>query len=299
MRTRFVLSGALVLSATWSVALAEGVPAATAEATAPIPNGPPAVTPPAPPPSAAAEAPGAGAPAVRTFTQEQLDQLVAPIALYPDQLLSQILMASTYPLEVVEAARWARDPAHRGLKGDALTEALKSTGWDPSVMSLVPFREVLAVLDSRLDWMRNLGTAFVNQQPDVMVAVQRLRHLAMEAGNLKTTPQCHCVVGTEGQTITIAAADHEPVCVPVYRSRAAYGSWPYPEYPPVEFPVPVGVSFVPGYYIGYYPPIDLAWYGPLWGWGGINWGGGYIFVDRGRYGALAARDPGFAGNVWR
>src|SRR5258708_15148160 len=296
-----VLSMLAATGAVGSASFAAGVPLTTAEATAPIPGATLAPTPPIPPaPPSAADAP-ANAPSVPApprFSQEQLDQLVAPVALYPDQLLSQILMASTYPLEVVEAARWAREPANRALKDDALAEALKAKGWDPSVMALVPFREVLAVLDSRLDWMRSLGSAFVAQQGEVMAAVQRLRHLAMAAGNLKTTPQCHCVVGTEGETITIAVVQSGPVCIPVYRSRVAYGAWPYPAYPPIEFPVPVGIGFLPGAYIGFYPGIDVAWYGPLWGWGGFDWGAGRILVDPGRYGFLAAGGIGFAGGVW-
>jgi hypothetical protein len=304
MKNRLIVLSMLAATvAVGSASFAAGVPLTTAEATAPIPGATLAPTPPIPPapPSAAdapANAPSAPAPAPPRFSQEQLDQLVAPVALYPDQLLSQILMASTYPLEVVEAARWAREPANRALKGDALAEALKAKGWDPSVMALVPFREVLAVLDSRLDWMRSLGSAFVAQQGDVMAAVQRLRHLAMAAGNLKTTPQCHCVVATEGETITIAAAQSGPVCIPVYRSRVAYGAWPYPAYPPIEFPVPVGIGFLPGAYIGFYPGIDVAWYGPLWGWGGFDWGAGRILVDPGRYGFLAAGGIGFVGGVW-
>jgi hypothetical protein len=306
MKNRLVVLSVLAATAVFGpAALAASASLTTAEATAPIPSAPPApapLAPPAPPSAAdgppAADAPTAPAPAPAKFTKEQLDQLVAPIALYPDQLLSQILMASTYPLEVVEAARWAREPANRALKGDALAEALKAKGWDPSVMALVPFREVLAILDSRLDWMRSLGAAFVAQQGDVMTAVQRLRHLAMAAGNLKTTPHCHCVVATEGETITIAAAQPGPVCIPAYRSRVAYGAWPYPAYPPVEFPVPVGIGFLPGAYIGFYPGIDVAWYGPLWGWGGFDWGAGRVIVDPGRYGVLAVGGLAFAGGVW-
>jgi hypothetical protein len=323
IRLRLILVATLAAAALGLPALSEDIPTATAEATAPVPravtppnppspaetqNGPAtaSVPPPAPttpgdsPPASAAtaDAPATQAPAQRTFSQEQLDQLVAPIALYPDQLLTQVLMASTYPLEIVDAARWVHDPANHALKGDALAEALKAKGWEPSVMALVPFPQVLETMDSRLDWLRDLGAAFVAQQADVMAAVQRLRHFAMAAGTLKTTPQCHCVVATEGETITIAAVQPGPVCIPAYRPRVAYGAWPYPEYPPVEFPVPYDVAFLPGAFIGFYPGIDIGWYGPLWGWGRFDWGAGHIVVDTARWGFLAVHDARFAGGVW-
>jgi hypothetical protein len=231
--------------------------------------------------------------------EQKLDQMMAPIALYPDQLLSQILMASTYPLEVVEAARWTHEPAHRQLHGDTLFKAMKDKGWDPSVMALVPFTKVLDMMNERLDWMTSLGAAFVAQQADAMAAVQRLRRLAMAAGSLKQTPQCHCVIGTQGETITIAAAQTGPVCIPTYNTHVVYGHWPYPAYPPVVFPAPAGVAWVPGAWIGYYPVADLAWAGPLWGWGRIDWLASRIIVDPARYAFLATRDPGFSGGVWR
>jgi hypothetical protein len=309
------LGAAVAMAALISAVLAEDAHKPPEAATAPIPStAPPAQSAPAPQaaaPAKAAPSPQAAAPATPPpqatpapaaatvkFSHDQLEQLLAPIALYPDQLLGQILMASTYPAEVVEADRWVKVKAHRALKGDALAAALKPKGWDPSVMALVPFPRVLDVMSQRLDWLRDLGTAFVAQQGEVMAAVQHLRHLAMAAGTLKTTPQCHCVVSTKGETITVATAASEPVCVPVYHTRVVYGSWPYPAYPPIEFPVPYGVAFVPGFYIGYYPPIDIAWYAPLWGWDSIDWGIGGIFVDRARYAVLAAGDLGFAGSAW-
>jgi hypothetical protein len=282
-------------------AFAQDMPPILAEATAPIPSASAPVIPPAAPAPAqpAAQAPAPASPAAPAkLSQEQLEQLLAPIALYPDQLLGQVLMASTYPLEVVEAARWVRDPANQALKGEALANAVKAKGWDPSVMALVPFRDVLAAIDGRLDWLRQLGGAFVVQQADVMQAVQQLRHLALAAGTLKTTPECHCTVATVGQTITIAAVEPGPVCVPVYGTRVAYGTWPHPAYPPVAFPVPVGVVYPPGIAVGFYPPIDIALFGPVWGWDTIDWGAGRIIVDSGRYRVLAGRDPGFAGGVW-
>ncbi len=250
-----------------------------------------AAQPPTPP------TPGPASPAANPLNKGQIEQLVAPIALYPDPLLSQVLMASTYPLEIVEADRWVREPAHQSLKGDALTNALKSENWDPSVMALVPFPKLLALLAERLQWTQQLGNAFLAQQSDVMAAVQALRHDAMAAGNLKATPQCHCVIQTSGDNIAILPSDAQVVCVPVYNPRAVYGAWPAPEYPPDYFPIPVGFSFEPGYPIGFWPIIELADFGPLWGWWSLDWGHNDIIVDRGRFAALDSR-PAFAGNVW-
>src|SRR5215467_2044745 len=117
------------------------------------------------------------APAAQPFSAEQLDALVASIALYPDDLLTQMLMASTYPLEVVEAARWVADPAHKSLSGDALAKALEAEPWDASVKSLVPIPAALATMNNNLPWLQQLGYAFSTQEADVFAAVQRLRRL--------------------------------------------------------------------------------------------------------------------------
>src|ERR1700751_1821445 len=143
--------------------------------------------------------------------------------------LAQILMAATYPLEVVEVARWVSAPANRTLTGGALTNALQAQNWDPSIKALVPFPRVLANMSDQLQWTQNLGNAFLAQQADVMAAVQALRHEAMEAGNLKQTPQCRCVIQRSGETIAILPAEPQVVCVPVY-SPVVYGGWPSPAY---------------------------------------------------------------------
>jgi hypothetical protein len=230
-------------------------------------------------------------------TQAQLDQIVAPIALYPDQLLGQILMASTYPLQVVEAVRWVALPANQALKGDALTAALNGQNWDPSVKALVPFPRVLEIMNTRIEWTEQLGNAFLAQQADVMDAVQRLRKEAMAAGNLKTTPQCGCQVETSGDSIAIQLANPRVVCVPVYHSTEVYGAWPYPLYPPVDFPPPVGFVFAPGLSIGFGGAIELAAYGPIWGWGNVDWAGRRIVVDPALYAAIGGGAI-LAGNVW-
>src|SRR5579864_8318870 len=146
-------------------------------------------------------------PAVPQPAGAQLDQLVAPIALYPDPLLGQVLMASTYPLEVTEAAQWVRIPANRALGGDAMTSAFRAKGWNPSVMALVPFPSLLAIMADKLDWTEQLGKAFLTQQREVMAAVQHLRHTALAAGNLKATPECHCVIQTRDDIISIQPAE--------------------------------------------------------------------------------------------
>ena len=150
----------------------------------------------------------------KPFSQEQLDQLVAPIALYPDSLLAQIFMASTYPLEVVQAARWVK--ANKTLKADALTAALEKENWDPSVKSLVNFPQVLDMMNEKLDWTQKMGDAFLAQQKDVMDTVQQLRAKAQAAGNLKTTEQQTVVVEKETQTIIIQSASPQVVYVPTY-----------------------------------------------------------------------------------
>ena len=153
---------------------------------------------------AAAAQPAAGQP----FNTEQLDALVAAIALYPDDLLTQLLMASTFPLEVVAAARWVEDPAHKSLSGDALVKALEAEPWDPSVKSLVPFPVVLATLNSNLTWLQQLGYAFATQQADVFAAVQRLRRLAQANDKLQSSPQQ--VVSTQQVTVEPPAGSSQP-----------------------------------------------------------------------------------------
>ncbi len=196
----------------------------------------------------------------------QLEQLVAPIALYPDSLLGAILAASTYPLEVVEAARWLDDPAHAALTGDALAAALEGQRWDPSVKSLVPFATVLRDMDADLEWTEQLGDAFLAQPADVMHAVQRLRQRAAAQGALNATPQQ--AVTTDQGVISIEPANPDVVYVPYY-VPAIYGPWPWPGYPPYDFGIPPGV-FIGGALIGF--GIGVGFFEP-WGWYGFNWHG--------------------------
>jgi hypothetical protein len=288
LRTAF---GAVAMAAAVaSTAYAQDMPPATG--TPPASNPEQTANPPAPPATAAPQ------PAAHVLGHAELDRLLAPIALYPDQLVGQILMASTYPLEIVEAARWVRIPANRQLQGDALTAALKERNWDPAVMALIPFPRVLANMDAELDWTKQLGDAFLAQQADVMDSVQRLRQQAMAAGNLKTTPECHCTVGTVDSAITIAPVSSGYLYVPVYNPTVIYGAWAYPDYPPFAFPIPVGFAFAPGLPIGFYPGIDIALFGPIWGWQTVDWSARSIFVDQGRFAAIAPSRAAFAGGVW-
>jgi len=151
-------------------------------------------------------------------TPDQLQQLVAPIALYPDSLVAQILAASTFPEQVVEADRWVQ--AHPEMKGDDLGHAVDRQPWDPSVKALTAFPSVLGNMDKNLSWTSSLGDAYYNQQPDVMDAVQVLRRRASEAGNLKSTPQQ--TVETQGSTIVIQPATPEVVYVPAYDPSPVY-----------------------------------------------------------------------------
>jgi hypothetical protein len=186
-----------------------------------------------PPPQGAPPATPSAAPAGDDFTVEQIEALVAPIALFPDTLVAQVLAASTYPLEVVEADRWVS--AHPDLKGDDLAAALEDEDWDPSVQSLVSFPSVLDQMSENLDWTKDLGDAFLGQQDDVLDAVQRLRLMAQRAGTLTTTEQQKVVV--EEETVTIEPAQPETVYVPAYNPSTAYGSGWAP--PPQQYYQPM------------------------------------------------------------
>ena len=210
----------------------------------------------------------------KPFKQEELDQLLAPIALYPDSLMAQILMASTYPLEVVEAGRWAKK--NKDLKGDALAAALEKQDWDPSVKSLVNFPQVLDMMNEKLDWTQKLGDAFLAQQKEVMDTVQKLRAKAEAQGNLKTTDQQNVVVEKETQTIIIESANPQVVYVPTYNPTVVYGSWWYPAYPPYYYYPPGYVAGAALLSFGVGVAVGAAW---GYAWGGCNWRGGDVDID--------------------
>jgi hypothetical protein len=211
----------------------------------------------------------AGAPAV--FKQEEMDQLVAPIALHPDPLISQILMASTYPLEVVQADRWAKQNA--SLKGDALTKALEAQDWDPSVRSLVNFPQVLTMMSEKLDWTQKLGDAFLAQEKAVLATIQSLRAKAQASGNLKTTKEQTVIV--EEKIIKIEPASPQVVYVPTYNPTVVYGAWPYPAYPPYYY-YPPGYVATSMFAFGAGVAMGAAW---GYAWGNCNWGGGDVDID--------------------
>jgi hypothetical protein len=218
---------------------------------------------------------------------EQLDALVAPIALYPDTLLSLVLQASTYPLEVVQASRWVDQ--NKSLKGDAIKAAVDKESWDDSVKGLVATPDVLKTMSDKLDWTQKLGDAVLAQQPDVMDAIQRLRNRAQQ--KVTVTPASGS--GGGQQIIAIEQTDPNEVYVPYYDPNVVYGGWPYSDYPPYSWGYPgyigagviaAGIGFGAGYLVG-------RWAGNnIWG-GGVNWGNRNIIANRPRVNPLG-------GNSW-
>jgi hypothetical protein len=219
-----------------------------------------------PPPS-----PQAAPPQTQTFTADQLTNLVAPIALYPDGLLSQTLVASTYPLEVVEAEQWLqKNPA---LSGTELTNAAQQQSWDSSVQALVAFPDVLKRLNQDIRWTTDLGNAFLAQQGDVMAAVQRLRASAEANGRLTSTPQQTVTTETQGgqPAIVIQPANPDIVYVPTYDPAYVWGPPAWGSYPALYYPT-IGFGWGPG--------IDIGFWGGWGGWGwGPDWFGGSVFIN--------------------
>jgi hypothetical protein len=199
-------------------------------------------------------------------TPQELQQLVAPIALYPDSLVAQILAASTYPAQIVEANRWLQ--ANPELKGDALAKVVDQQPWDPSVKALAEFPSVLSNMDKNLSWTSSLGEAYINHQQDVMNAVQEMRKQAKKAGHLESTSQSK--VTEQGQTIVIEPADPEVVYVPEYDPWLVYGvpvaPWPgWYWYPGLYWTSP-GFGFGLGFHIGFFAGFGWGWHGwaPDW-----------------------------------
>ena len=245
------------------------------------------------PMQALAQAPTTPAPAAgdQLLKPEQLDALVAPIALYPDTLLSLVLQASTYPLEVVQGARWVDE--NKSLKGDALKAAVDKQSWDDSVKGLAATPDVLKMMSDKLDWTQKLGDAVLAQQPDVMDAIQRLRTKAQQNNKLQTTQQQKVTVvpasggggggGGGQQIITIEQTDPNQVYVPYYDPSVVYGAWPYSDYPPYYWGYPgyigagvigAGIGFGAGYLVGRWGSGNN-----IWG-GGVNWGNRNIISNR-------------------
>lgn len=234
------------------------------------------------------------------FTQEQLDQMLAPIALYPDALLAQVLMAATYPGQVSEAVTWSK--ANPKASGDDAVKQVAKQQWDPSVQALVAFPQLLATLGQDPVWVQRLGDAFLAQPDDVMAGVQRLRHQAQAAGNLQSNQYQNVTVqaapaaapassgGSSKQaapasspptTIIIEPADPQVVYVPSYNPTTTYGTWAYPASPPVYYPPPpmyyAGSALVAGLAFG----TGVAIVSSLWG--DCDWGNNDIDIDVNRY----------------
>ncbi len=210
---------------------------------------------------------------------EEIEALVAPIALYPDALLSQVLMASTYPLEVVQAARWQK--ANPNLKGDDAVKAVENQPWDISVKSLVAFPQILEPMEEKIDWTQKLGDAFLADEKAVFDAVQRLRAKAQASGNLKSTEQQKVVVeqaAPQQTVIVIEPAQPNVIYVPSYNPTVVYGPWLYPAFPPFYWPPS------PIYYPGGWHGGGFAW-GVAWGfaagaiYGGVNWRRGDVNIN--------------------
>jgi hypothetical protein len=251
------------------------------------------------------------------FSTAQLEALLAPIALYPDTLLTQLLMATTNPLEIVAASRWLAQGSNRELTGKSLEDALRAQPWDPAVKSLVPFPQVLDMLNQQLEWTQQLGYAMQNQQAEVFDAIQRLRARAQSTGSLQTTPQQ--IVSTEPapppppgatdprqQNIVIAPADPNVVYVPAYDPSQVYGAWPYADVPPVYYAPLPGYGYPSVLAAGLVFGAAVAVTAAFWGWArpnwGCCWGGRYggVNVNVNRWNALSPRQPwrGPGGGVW-
>jgi hypothetical protein len=229
------------------------------------------------------------------FKKEELSQMLAPIALYPDSLLADILMASTYPIEVVEAERWLKQ--NKNLKGDELDKALQEKTWDSSVKTLCNFPDVIYAMSEKLDQMTKLGDAFLSQQDDVMDTVQELRKKAQEQGNLKTTEEQKVIV--EKDVIQIEPANPEVIYVPIYDPLYVYGPWWYPAYPPYYWYYPPGMVIAGGFIsfgFGIFIGLGIS----SWSW--FDWHHHYIDIDIRKTGRLNRFDRGrwdFNRHVWR
>jgi hypothetical protein len=231
--------------------------------------------------------------------------MLAPVALYPDELLVQVLMAATYPLEVVQAFRWVQ--ANAGLGGDQFAIALEQQGWDPSVKSLVNFPSVLQMMNDRLDWTQRLGDAFLGQCDQVMDTVQQLRERAQAQGNLRTTSEQRVIMDPQTRQIIVEPAAPQVVYVPVYDPMIVYGPWWWPAYRPYYYH-PRGVVIAGGVIgFGVGVAVGLAW---GYAWGGFNWHRHDVVInvtrnvhinnriDRNRYASYVTPGSGGQG-TWR
>ena len=231
-----------------------------------------------------------------SLSQAQIQQLVAPIALYPDSLLTQVLMASTYPLEVVEAARWSHD--NPGVSGQGLESAMQGQSWDPSIKALTAVPQTLVMMSDKIDWTEQLGDAFLSQQQDVLDAVQKLRAEAQAAGNLQSTPQ-QVVTTAPAPTGTVVSDVQRPIViepvnpnvyyVPVYNPAVVYGGWEYPAYPPFYWSPP---GFVASNVVSFAAGVAVG----AAIWGGCDWWNHNVFINVNRYNVFNRTD--ITNNIW-
>jgi hypothetical protein len=234
----------------------------------------------------------------QNLSEAQIEQLVAPVALYPDPLLMQILMASTYPLEVVEAARWSRN--NPDTKGQWLENAMQGEPWDPSVKSLTAVPQTLEMMNDKLDWTQQLGDAFLAQQQDVLDAVQKLRAEAKAAGNLQSTPQqvvttvsppADSIAAGTAQPIVIQPVNPEIYYVPVYNPAVAYGTWDYPSYQPFYWSPP---GFVASNVVSFAAGVAVG----AAIWGNCDWWHHNVIINVNNYNVFNRTNINVTNNVW-
>ncbi|MNQ82388.1 hypothetical protein D3C85_974370 [compost metagenome] len=258
----------------------------------------------APPPAAQPQASQA------VFKPEELDQMMAPLALYPDSLLAQVLMAATYPGNVADAVAWSK--ANPDASGDAAVKQVANQPWDPSVQSLVAFPQVLATLGQDPAWVQRVGDAFLAQPNDVMDSVQRLRRQAQAAGNLQSNEQQKVTVQeapppsstttvvqpAATQTIVIEPANPQVVYVPSYNPTVVYGTWAYPSYPPPYYPPPpsYGYPIATGLATGLAFGVGVGIVNSLWG--DCDWGGGDVDIDVNKYNNINTNRINANQNKW-
>jgi hypothetical protein len=228
----------------------------------------------------------------------QIEQIVAPIALYPDPLLTQVLMASTYPLEVVEAARWSHDNSM--VKGHALQDAMQAQSWDPSVKALTAVPQTLQMMSDKLDWTQQLGDAFMAQQQDVLDAFQKLRAQAEAAGNLQSTlqqlvttqaPAAGSASASGRQPIVIEPVDPGIYDVPIYDPAVAYGPWGYPAYPPFYWSPP---GFVASNVVSFAAGVSVG----AAIWGGCDWWQHHVIINVNRFNTFNRTTIDVTNNIW-
>jgi len=237
-------------------------------------------------------------PTEQQLSEGQIEQLVAPIALYPDPLLTQVLMASTYPLEVVEAARWSHDNSM--VNGQALQDAMQAQPWDPSVKALTAVPQTLQMMSDKLDWTQQLGDAVLAQQQEVFAAVQTLRAEAQATGNLQSTPQqvvtlaaapADIAVSGIGQAIVIEPVNPDVYYVPVYNPVVVYGAWDYPSYPPFYWSPP---GFVASDVVSFAAGVTVG----AAIWGECDWWHNNVIINVNRFNVFNHTNINVTNNIW-